>query len=152
VKRIAVVIHDVKPHAGDAAREFAKACLEHGVETISVAGDELPEGVEAVVGVGGDGTVLRAAALGLREGIPVAGINVGRVGYLAEFGIGKIETFAAALAADRCRVFPASVRRIPLNSEDAWRCRRPCVLLPAMQLFEDCWLLLQSQEPRSLHP
>ncbi len=106
MKRIAVVIHDVKPHAAEAARSFTKACASHGIETINVDGGGMPDGVEAVVGVGGDGTVLRAAALGLERGIPVAGINVGRVGYLAEFAVSEIDTFAEALAADRCRVFP----------------------------------------------
>jgi len=106
VKRIAVVTHDVKPRAAAAAAEFTKACHEHGIETIAVTGDELPDGVEAVIGVGGDGTVLRAAGLALGEGIPVAGINVGRVGYLAEFAISEIDTFAGALAANRGRVFP----------------------------------------------
>ena len=51
----------------------------------SVRSDALPDAIDAVVGVGGDGTVLRAAALAMAEELPVAGINVGRVGYLAEF-------------------------------------------------------------------
>ena len=107
MKRIAIVIHDDKPHAADAADEFEKACLACGVETIVVEGNHLPANVDAVIGVGGDGTVLRAAGLALDGDIPVAGINVGRVGYLAEFGIGEIKMFAEALAADKGRVFSA---------------------------------------------
>jgi NAD+ kinase len=51
--------------------------------------------------------VLRAAGLALEHEIPVAGINVGRVGYLAEFAIDEIDAFADALAGDRLRVFTA---------------------------------------------
>jgi len=105
VKRIAVVIHDVKPRAAEAAVEFTNACRARGIETITVTGDELPPDVDGVIGVGGDGTVLRAAGLALDDGLPVGGINVGRVGYLAEFALTEIDSFADALAEDRYRVF-----------------------------------------------
>ena len=105
MNRIALVVHDEKPHATDAATSLAKACAGRGVETFHAAEDWLPDSVDAVVGVGGDGTVLRAAALAMAAGLPVAGINVGRVGYLAEFGIDEIEAFVDALAGGHLRVF-----------------------------------------------
>ncbi len=98
MKRIAVVVHEEKPHATDAARILTAACRKRNVEAITMNGDTLPADVEAVIGVGGDGTVLRAGRLALSTGIPIAGINVGRVGYLAEF--------AEALSQDHLRVFP----------------------------------------------
>jgi NAD+ kinase len=106
VKRIAIVVHEEKPHAADAARVLVAACHRRDVEAVTMNGDILPSEVEAVIGVGGDGTVLRAGRLALSAGIPVAGINVGRVGYLAEFAVDEIEAFAEALAHGRLRVFP----------------------------------------------
>ncbi|MEA3510912.1 MAG: NAD(+)/NADH kinase, partial [Actinomycetota bacterium] len=106
MKRIAVVVHEEKPHAKDAARILTAACLKRDVEAIAVNGDTMPPDVEAVVGVGGDGTVLRAGRLALSTGIPIAGINVGRVGYLAEFAVDEIDAFAEALSDGRLRVFP----------------------------------------------
>ena len=106
MKRIAVVVHEEKPHATDAARILTAACQKRNVEAITVNGDSLPEDVEAVIGVGGDGTVLRAGRLALTTGIPIAGINVGRVGYLAEFAVDEIDAFAEALSQDQLRVFP----------------------------------------------
>src|SRR5580692_2882652 len=42
------------------------------------------EGCELVVGLGGDGTFLRTAALARNADVPVLGINLGRIGFLAE--------------------------------------------------------------------
>lgn len=42
------------------------------------------KGVELVFVLGGDGTLLRAAELARPAGVPVLGVNLGRVGFLAE--------------------------------------------------------------------
>jgi NAD+ kinase len=42
------------------------------------------EGCELVVGLGGDGTFLRAAELARNADIPVLGVNLGRIGFMAE--------------------------------------------------------------------
>ncbi len=42
------------------------------------------DGVELVLVLGGDGTLLRAAELARPAGVPLLGINLGRVGFLAE--------------------------------------------------------------------
>ncbi|MGQ0481746.1 MAG: NAD kinase [Pseudonocardia sp.] len=42
------------------------------------------EGVEVVLVLGGDGTLLRAAELARPSGVPLLGVNLGRVGFLAE--------------------------------------------------------------------
>ena len=43
-----------------------------------------PEGTEAVLTFGGDGTIIRAAGKLADRGIPFMGINLGTLGYLAE--------------------------------------------------------------------
>ena len=52
------------------------------------------EGAEMVIVVGGDGTLLRAAELALPAGAPLLGVNLGRVGFLAE---AEPEDLAAAV-------------------------------------------------------
>lgn len=42
------------------------------------------QGCEMVLALGGDGTFLRAAELGRPTGVPVLGINLGRIGFLTE--------------------------------------------------------------------
>lgn len=105
MKRIAVIVHEGKSHAADAAEQFVAACAQRGVEAVLIEDEHVPQETEAVIGVGGDGTVLRAARLALPLDLPIAGINVGRVGYLAEFAVGEIAAFADAIAIDRLRVF-----------------------------------------------
>jgi NAD+ kinase len=56
-----------------------------GVEIEVVDADpHAAEGCELVLVLGGDGTFLRAAELARNAGIPVLGMNLGRIGFLAE--------------------------------------------------------------------
>lgn len=47
-------------------------------------GPDAAEGAELVIVLGGDGTLLRAADLARPAGVPVLGVNLGRVGFLTE--------------------------------------------------------------------
>jgi len=51
-------------------------------ETFSVH-EQLNSSFDALISIGGDGTILRAAALVRDLGIPILGINIGRLGFLA---------------------------------------------------------------------
>jgi NAD+ kinase len=53
---------------------------------------------DVLVAVGGDGTVLSASRIAFGKEIPIAGINAGRVGFLAEYGIEEIPTVLNALS------------------------------------------------------
>ncbi len=58
--------------------------LSPGCYTQVVAsGPRAAEGTELVLVLGGDGTLLRAAELARMAGVPVFGVNLGRVGFLA---------------------------------------------------------------------
>ncbi len=70
------------------AEEAAQLTLP-GIE--AVTGPYAADGVEMVIVLGGDGTVLRAAELARPFGAPLLGINLGRVGFLAEAEIGDLD-------------------------------------------------------------
>ena len=53
--------------------------------------DVTPPESELVISVGGDGSVLYAAACARPHGIPVLGVNTGKVGYLAELSDRELE-------------------------------------------------------------
>ncbi|MDP9432322.1 MAG: NAD kinase [Actinomycetota bacterium] len=52
--------------------------------TVVPSGAEATENVELVMVLGGDGTLLRAAELARPTRVPVLGVNLGQVGFLAE--------------------------------------------------------------------
>lgn len=51
----------------------------------------VPEGIECAIVLGGDGTLLKAAGDLMEREIPLLGVNLGTLGYLAEVEIGSIE-------------------------------------------------------------
>ena len=104
---IAVHVAEDRPTALAGAAAFVQECAEAG---LAVGGcderdrDRLnvalaPNAVDVVVAVGGDGTVLRAAVHALRSDAALVGINMGRVGFLAEAerdDIGRLATLLAS--------------------------------------------------------
>ena len=48
-------------------------------------------GIDLLLSVGGDGTFLSAASYSLEKKIPIAGVNCGRLGFLADITAGNIE-------------------------------------------------------------
>jgi len=54
---------------------------------------ELNSSFDMMISIGGDGTILRAATLVRNSGIPILGINAGRLGFLASVQKENIEAF-----------------------------------------------------------
>jgi NAD+ kinase len=52
---------------------------------------------EIVIVLGGDGTILRGAVVARRLGVPLLGINLGRVGFMAEVEKNSFEEIATAI-------------------------------------------------------
>ena len=52
---------------------------------------------EIVIVLGGDGTILRGAVIARRLGVPLLGINLGRVGFMAEVEKSSFEEIAKAI-------------------------------------------------------
>jgi len=90
VKQIGILHHPKIPASRPLADEIATLAQKLGVQTWQgSAWDEANaathiQGLDLLITLGGDGTILRAARMGARHGIPILGINLGRLGFLAE--------------------------------------------------------------------
>jgi NAD+ kinase len=73
-----------------------------GIEPVD--GPKAAVGVEMVFALGGDGTLLRAAELARPAGTPLLGINLGKVGFLAEAEITDLDRVVAEVVARRYTV------------------------------------------------
>jgi NAD+ kinase len=69
--------------AGIAVRTLAGEFSAPGAEQVP-ASDGAAEGAELVIVLGGDGSLLRAAEFSRPAGVPLIGVNLGHVGFLAE--------------------------------------------------------------------
>ncbi|WP_158168531.1 NAD kinase [Mycolicibacterium smegmatis] len=111
-RTILLVVHTGRDEATEVARRVEKVLGDNGIGlrvlsaeavdhgTVHLAPDEMralgvqidvvdpderaAEGCELVLVLGGDGSFLRAAELARNVGIPVLGVNLGRIGFLAE--------------------------------------------------------------------
>ena len=50
----------------------------------AVSGERPREGTDLILSIGGDGTYLSAAEMAARAGVPVLGVNFGRLGFLSD--------------------------------------------------------------------
>jgi NAD+ kinase len=111
-RTILLVVHTGRDEATETARRVEKVLGDNGIAlrvlsaeavdrgSLHLAPDDMramgveievvdadphaAEGCELVLVLGGDGTFLRAAELARNVGIPVLGVNLGRIGFLAE--------------------------------------------------------------------
>ena len=88
----------------NASREEAKGAAETISRILGAAGikiytpvDSDIAHVEVVLVLGGDGTILRGAEFALKENIPLLGINLGHVGFMAEVEAFTFEKVAQAV-------------------------------------------------------
>ena len=74
---------------GNAADRFEQKLNSFGFET---GRDPYDGKYDAMVAVGGDGTLLDASSAAVELDIPICGINTGRIGFLAAFDERDIDT------------------------------------------------------------
>nr|WP_297428157.1 NAD kinase [uncultured Actinotalea sp.] len=98
-RRVVLVTHTGRVEAVHAAEEVRRALADVGLDAVEEAGGPEVEGAEMVVVLGGDGTILRAAELTRGTGVPLLGINLGHVGFLAESEREDIHEAARRIAA-----------------------------------------------------
>jgi NAD+ kinase len=120
--KIGLVVHAGREDSLTVARTAAESLRGHGATVIvtrpaqtddvdpdrlttvadPVDPDHFATDLDLAMSLGGDGTFLRAAHLCRDQGVPVMGVNLGRLGFLAEV---EVDDLGTALAAIRDRRF-----------------------------------------------
>jgi len=102
VTRAAVATHGKSAQIGPALARLQSVAREAGVELLFSSDESEKHGLVAANGgeteadiavvLGGDGTMLRALTRFLGTGVPVVGVNFGRVGFLSSIPRAELET------------------------------------------------------------
>lgn len=109
-RRVLLAVHGVRAEAVTVAHEIAHALVAAGIAVraqsdveielphVEIVGmDGAAEGCELVVVIGGDGTMLRGTELARPYDVPILGMNLGHVGFLAEAERDETATVVAAV-------------------------------------------------------
>jgi NAD+ kinase len=105
IKAIALYVNPGRPRAIESARRIAAIATRLGMRIALCAGEPDALGVpatcdpadaELLLTIGGDGTLLRGARIAHPLGMPILGVNTGRLGFLTEVeadehGFGELE-------------------------------------------------------------
>ena len=112
-RKIILVLHPTRNEAHLLANEVVSLLSDNGFEILTSTAVDLPKAikfpenellnerknVELVLVLGGDGTILRGAEIAHGTDIPVLGINLGHVGFLAQIEKPSITNLLNAITA-----------------------------------------------------
>jgi len=87
------------------------------IDVISI--NDFPKQCDLAIAIGGDGTILSVSRALAGTVLPVVGINVGRLGFLADLTLSKLEQQLAAILAGKYREDTRFLLQVTINGEEA---------------------------------
>jgi NAD+ kinase len=100
-RRVALMAHPNRATANEAVVQVTDALRGDGIEVtlIHPGGSSMgAQEYELIVVLGGDGTILRAAEKARGKNVPILGVNLGHVGFLAEAEHSELDEVVKAIA------------------------------------------------------
>lgn len=97
-RRILIVANPYRPETIEAGEEVARVLVDAGIDASTDVASAATHPFEAAIVLGGDGTMLHAARQTHGSDIPLLGVNLGRVGFLAELEREDVTRAAQRLA------------------------------------------------------
>lgn len=97
---------------------YEKEIIKKEYKTFS-SYEDLDSSYDILISIGGDGTILRAATLVRDSGIPILGINAGRLGFLASVQRDHIENFMQYVIDRNYKLSPRTLLSLEVEPEIA---------------------------------
>ena len=126
--KIAIVANPHKPDAPKAIQNVRASFLKRGfevvlqAETAALIGEEgvadFEDGVDLVISLGGDGTLLETLHRIGPDVAPIAGVNIGTLGFLTACTDDEIEKLSEALASGSMNLVERSLLKVEMEDED----------------------------------
>ncbi len=116
-------VHPQRPEAAALAERASTWLTErgHAARTVGADGQVAVEDADLLVSLGGDGTLLRTVDHALGRGIPVLGVNIGRLGYLTEVEPDGLEAALADFLAGTYLVEERMTLQVTVTGPDGSR-------------------------------
>jgi len=114
VERAAVVTHGHTRNVSSAVERLRSVAASASVELLDAKSDAA---ADIAIVLGGDGTMLRALTRFLGTGVPVIGVNFGRVGFLTAIPGDDLETGLARVFAGEYRIVELPTVELGLDGE-----------------------------------
>jgi NAD+ kinase len=118
------VLSIFEPHGPEIAFEadFYNMLTEKGILEkpfkVFAGHEDLDEGFDMLISIGGDGTMLRAATFVRDKNIPILGINAGRLGFLATVQQEDIDKLLPLIFENKYKVSPRSLLTLNYEGRD----------------------------------
>jgi len=130
IKKVGVVLRPSTPELKSDYFRLEKIFKKHGIDVYidSISGamidimgkefDALCNHVDALVTLGGDGTLISAVRRSFEYDIPVLGIYAGNLGFLADVNLDELDEFVGKMVEDKVRVDERSVLEVRVVKDD----------------------------------
>lgn len=136
--RVALLAFTSRPHAIQGAIDAAVFLTHRGAE-VYVAADlaavfpadvlarcsvvaetQFEKFADMVITFGGDGTLLAAARLLIGSDVPIMGVNVGNLGFLAEFPVAQLDEALAVVLSGEYRIVDRTTLTTRVDGDDIY--------------------------------
>lgn len=118
--RVLLLNNRLKLHTVHMAQEMESRLKAMGAEVFIDNGVQKPGpvSVDLLIVLGGDGTVIRAAREYAQSGVPVLGVNMGRVGFLSNIASNQLEENLERLLAGDYSIDERMVMEVEVSDGD----------------------------------
>ncbi|MGC6466444.1 MAG: NAD(+)/NADH kinase [Akkermansiaceae bacterium] len=126
--RVAIVAHPKKPDAPEAIQRVRESLMKRGIEvvleseTARLIGEEglkdFSKSVDLIISLGGDGTLLETLHRTGPTNIPIAGVNIGTLGFLTACTDEEIDLLSDHLAGGEINIIQRCMLKVEMVDEE----------------------------------